>query len=84
MRSGEASATATRCSTLRILCEAFQIEAEGVDVRCERRLIEEAPRLNATGKMLAPVIDDAHLIDVGALRKIRLLSRIFRRTTARC
>ena len=64
-------------STLRILCEAFQIEAEGVDVRCERRLIEEARRLNAAGKMLAPVIDDAHLMDVGALRKIRLLFEDF-------
>jgi len=46
-------------STLRILCEAFQIETDGVDVRCERRLIEEARRLNAASKMLAPVIDDA-------------------------
>ncbi len=64
-------------STLRILCEAFQIEAEGVDVRCERRLIEEARRLNAAGKMLAPVIDDAHLMDVAALRKIRLLFEDF-------
>lgn len=34
-------------STLRILCEAFQIEAEGHDVRCERRLIAEARRLHA-------------------------------------
>jgi type II secretory pathway predicted ATPase ExeA len=64
-------------STLRILCEAFQIETEGVDVRCERRLIEEARRLNAAGKMLAPVIDDAHLMDVAALRKIRLLFEDF-------
>jgi hypothetical protein len=29
-------------STLRILCEAFQIESNGVDHCCERRLIEEA------------------------------------------
>jgi MSHA biogenesis protein MshM len=64
-------------STLRILGEAFQIEAEGVDVRCERRLIEEARRLNAAGKMLAPVIDDAHLMDMAALRKIRLLFEDF-------
>jgi type II secretory pathway predicted ATPase ExeA len=64
-------------STLRILCEAFQIETDGVDVRCERRLIEEARRLNAAGKMLAPVIDDAHLMDVAALRKIRLLFEDF-------
>jgi type II secretory pathway predicted ATPase ExeA len=66
-------------STLRILCEAFQIEAEGHDVRCERRLIAEARRLHAANKMLAPIIDDAHLMDVTALRKIRLLFEDFPR-----
>jgi type II secretory pathway predicted ATPase ExeA len=64
-------------STLRILCEAFQIEADGADFRCEKRLIEEARRLNTAGKMLAPIIDDAHLMDVAALRKIRLLFEDF-------
>ena len=49
-------------STLRILCEAFRIETDGADFRCEKRLIEEARRLNGAGKMLAPIIDDAHLI----------------------
>ena len=46
-------------------------------MRCERRLIEEARRLNAAGKMLAPIIDDAHLMDVSALRRIRLLFEDF-------
>ena len=64
-------------STLRILCEAFQIDADGVDFRCERRLIEEARRLNAAGKMLAPIIDDAHLMEVSALRRLRLLFEDF-------
>ncbi len=64
-------------STLRILCEAFQIETDGVDVRCERRLIEEAHRINKTGKMLAPIIDDAHLLDITALRRLRLLFEDF-------
>jgi len=64
-------------STLRILCEAFRIESDGVDVRCEKRLIEEARRLDAAGKMLAPIIDDAHLMDVSALRRIRLLFEDF-------
>jgi len=64
-------------STLRILCEAFQIENDGADFRCERRLIEEARRLNSVGKMLAPIIDDAHLMDVSALRKLRLLFEDF-------
>jgi len=64
-------------STLRILCEAFQIETDGADFRCEKRLIEEARRLNRVGKMLAPIIDDAHLMAVDALRRIRLLFEDF-------
>jgi len=64
-------------NTLRILCEAFQIESEGADFRCEKRLIEEARRLDAAGKMLAPIIDDAHLMDVSALRRLRLLFEDF-------
>jgi type II secretory pathway predicted ATPase ExeA len=64
-------------SVLRILCEAFQIDSDGRDVRCEKRLIEEAHRLNLAGKMLAPIIDDAHLIDVYDLRKLRLLFEDF-------
>jgi len=64
-------------STLRILCEAFQTESDGADFRCEARLIDEARRLNGAGKMLAPIIDDAHLMEVGALRRIRLLFEDF-------
>jgi type II secretory pathway predicted ATPase ExeA len=64
-------------SILHILCEAFQIDADGRDVRCERRLIDEAARLNHSGKMLAPTIDDAHLMDISALRRLRLLFEDF-------
>lgn len=64
-------------STLRILCEAFQIDTDGRDFRCEARLIQEARRINHLGKMLAPIIDDAHLMDVAALRRIRLLFEDF-------
>lgn len=64
-------------STLRILCEAFQLESDGADFRCEKRLVEEARRLNSAGKMLAPIIDDAHLMEVPALRRIRLLFEDF-------
>lgn len=32
-------------STLRILCEAFQLDTDGRDFLCERRLIEEAHRV---------------------------------------
>ncbi len=64
-------------SVLRILCDAFQIDAGGQTVRCEKRLIEEARRINHAGKMLAPIIDDAHLIDVQDLRRLRLLFEDF-------
>ncbi len=64
-------------SVLRILCDAFQIDADGRAVRCEKRLIEEARRINHAGKMLAPIIDDAHLIDVNDLRRLRLLFEDF-------
>jgi hypothetical protein len=67
----------TYSSVLRILCQAFQIDLEGRDFRCEKRLIEEAHRINHAGKMLAPVIDDAHLIDVRDLRRLRLLFKDF-------
>lgn len=64
-------------SVLRILCQAFQIDTDGRDFRCEKRLIEEAHRINHAGKMLAPVIDDAHLLDVSDLRRLRLLFEDF-------
>gem|GEM_PF-1233815 len=65
-------------SILRILCEAFQIDTDGVNFRCERRLIiEEAQRLNHLGKMLVPIVDDAHLLDVDSLRRLRLLFEDF-------
>lgn len=64
-------------SVLRILCDAFQIDAGGRAVRCEKRLIDEARKINHAGKMLAPIIDDAHLIDVNDLRRLRLLFEDF-------
>lgn len=64
-------------STLRILCEAFQIDVDGRDFRCEKRLIAEAERINHLGKMLAIVIDDAHLMKIDSLRRLRLLLEDF-------
>ena len=64
-------------NTLRILCQAFQIEFEGHDHRCERLLVQEAFRLHRTGKMLIPIIDDAHLMHSECLRKLRLLFEDF-------
>jgi MSHA biogenesis protein MshM len=67
-------------NTLRILCDAFQIEFNGRDCTCERLLVQEAFRLHRTGKMLVPIIDDAHLMASECLRKLRLLCEDFPRS----
>ena len=67
-------------NTLRILCDAFQIEFDGRDHHCERLLVQEAFRLHRTGKLLVPIIDDAHLMQTECLRKLRLLFEDFPRS----
>ena len=64
-------------NTLRILCEAFALEFEGRDHRCERLLVQEAFKIHRSGKMLVPIIDDAHLMPTDCLRKLRLLCEDF-------
>jgi MSHA biogenesis protein MshM len=67
----------TYCNTVKILCQAFQIELDGSDFKCEKRLIEEAFTINRQGKMLVTIIDDAHLMEIATLRKLRLLFEDF-------
>ena len=67
----------TYTNTLHILCEAFHIETKGRDAKCEKLLIEAGWKINQEGKMLVPIIDDAHLMDVECLRKLRLLFEDF-------
>jgi general secretion pathway protein A len=64
-------------NTLRILCQAFQIEFDGHDHRCERLLVEEAFKIHRSNKLLVPVIDDAHLMPSECLRRLRLLFEDF-------
>ncbi len=64
-------------SVLRILCESFKIATDGLADKCETRLIEQADKINKQGKMLAPIIDDAHLMEVDALRRLRLVFEDF-------
>jgi MSHA biogenesis protein MshM len=63
----------TYTNTLRILCEAFRIEPGGSAPQQEKRLLEAAWSINSKGRLLAPIIDDAHLMDIDCLRKLRLL-----------
>lgn len=64
-------------NTLRILCQSFGADFHGGDHKCEKRLIEEAHRLHQKGQALAVLIDDAHLMDLHCLRKLRLLTGEF-------
>jgi type II secretory pathway predicted ATPase ExeA len=67
-------------NTIRILCEAFQIEHAGRDHACERQLVQEAFRVHRAGKLLVPIIDDAHLMLSDCLRRLRLLFEDFPRS----
>jgi type II secretory pathway predicted ATPase ExeA len=60
-------------NTIKILRQAFSIDVDGSDFRCEKRLIEQAFTLHREGKSLVTFIDDAHLLDMLTLRKLRLL-----------
>jgi len=67
-------------NTLRILCAAFEIDFEGRDHHCERLLVAQAFAIHRAGKMLVPIIDDAHLMPADCLRKLRLLCEDFPRS----
>jgi type II secretory pathway predicted ATPase ExeA len=62
---------------LRLLCQALQLDTIGSDGKCESRLIAEARAQNAKGKTIIPIIDDAHLLPVDALHKLRLMLEDF-------
>ena len=64
-------------NTIKILCSSFNIDFEGSYFKCEKRLIEEAYNLNRQGKMLVTIIDDAHLMEIDNLRRLRLLFEDF-------
>jgi type II secretory pathway predicted ATPase ExeA len=67
----------TYSNTLHILCDAFRIDIKGRDTVREKALIKAARDLNSRGKMLVPIIDDAHLLHIDCLRKLRLLFEDF-------
>jgi type II secretory pathway predicted ATPase ExeA len=62
---------------LRLLCQAMEVDSLGSDTKCEARLINEARAYNAQGKTIIPIIDDAHLLPIDALHKLRLLLEDF-------
>lgn len=60
---------------LRLLAESLQITAAMKDI--EKELVQAAWRHVQSQKTLTIVIDDAHLLDIGILRKLRLLFERF-------
>jgi len=62
---------------LRLLCQALELDSAGSDTKCEARLIGEARAHNSRGRTIIPIIDDAHLLPVEALHKLRLLLEDF-------
>jgi MSHA biogenesis protein MshM len=67
----------TYFNTIKILCQAFNIDHDGSYFKCEKRLIQEAFNLKNNGKSIVVIIDDAHLMDMNTLRKLRLLFEDF-------
>jgi len=63
--------------TVKILCQALNVDQDGSPFKCEKRLIEEAFNLHRHGKALIVIIDDAHLMDMDTLRRLRLLFEDF-------
>lgn len=65
---------------LRLLCKAFDLDPSGSDHKVEQRVIGTARKLHAQNKAIIPIIDDAHLLPIQALRKLRLLLEDFPRS----
>lgn len=63
----------TYTNTVKILCNAFNTEYDGSSFKCEKRLIEKAYSLKRQGKSLVTIIDDAHLLEMETMRKLRLM-----------
>ena len=67
----------TYTNTIKILCQAFNVDFASNSFICEKRLIEEAHSLKRQGKNLVIIIDEAHWMDILTLRRLRLLFEDF-------
>lgn len=67
----------TYVNTIKILCQAFNVDYTGSHFKCEKRLIQEAFNIKNHGKNIIVIIDDAHLMDMTILRRLRLLFEDF-------
>jgi len=67
----------TYVNTIKILCQAFNVDYTGSNFKCEKRLIQEAFNINNHGKAIIIIIDDAQLMDMTILRRLRLMFEDF-------
>jgi MSHA biogenesis protein MshM len=67
----------TYSNTMRILCDAFGVETRGASFTCEKNVLTNARTLQKKGITLITIIDDAHLLPMPQLRKLRLLFEEF-------
>ena len=67
----------TYFNIIKILCQSFSIDHSGSSFKCEKRLIEQAYNLSRRSKTLIIIIDDAHLMEMDTLRRLRLLCEDF-------
>ena len=67
----------TYTNTIKILCQAFQVDFSSSSFKCEKKLIEETNSLKRQGKNIVVIIDEAHWMDIDTLRRLRLLFEEF-------
>jgi len=67
----------TYTNTVKIICDAFKIDQKGDSFKCENKLLEQVNALNQSGKSIITMIDDAHLLEMSSLNKLRLLFEEF-------
>lgn len=63
----------TYTNTVKMLAHAFNVDFVGDSFKCEKRIIEEAFSSFRQGKIIVTIIDDAHLMEIANLRRLRLL-----------
>lgn len=64
---------------IKLLMEAFKIDSKHSVKVCEADILQEAFKIHSQGKTLITIIDDAHLLKMDVLRKLRLLFDAFPR-----
>ena len=65
---------------IKLLLEAFKLDNKHSVKECESDILQEAFKLHSQGKIIITIIDDAHLLEMDVLRKLRLLFDAFPRS----